>query len=44
MAHHPGKKYRAMLEGYDPTKLYDMSEAAAIVKRNAAKSQVQRNG
>ena len=36
MAHHPGKKYRTMLEGYDPTKLYDMSEAAAIVKRNAA--------
>jgi len=31
-----GKKYRTMLEGYDPTKLYDTSEAAAIVKRNAA--------
>lgn len=36
MAHQPGKKYRKMLEGYDPTKLYDMSEAAAIVKRNAS--------
>ncbi|MGH7660800.1 MAG: 50S ribosomal protein L1 [Vulcanimicrobiaceae bacterium] len=36
MAHQPGKKYRAMLESYDPTKLYDMPEAAAIVKRNAA--------
>jgi large subunit ribosomal protein L1 len=36
MANKPGKKYRAMLEGYDPTKLYDMSEAAAIVKRNAS--------
>src|SRR5579875_449689 len=31
-----GKKFRAMLESYDPAKLYDMSEAAAIVKRNAA--------
>jgi large subunit ribosomal protein L1 len=36
MAHQPGKKYRAMLEGYDPTKLYDIGEGAAIVKRNAA--------
>jgi large subunit ribosomal protein L1 len=36
MAVHHGKKYRAMLEGYDPSKLYDAAEAAAIVKRNAA--------
>lgn len=36
MAVHHGKKYRTMAESYDATKLYDMSEAAAIVKRNAA--------
>jgi large subunit ribosomal protein L1 len=36
MAVHHGKKYRTMAEGYDASKLYDMSEAAAIVKRNAA--------
>ena len=36
MAVHHGKKYRNMAESYDATKLYDMSEAAAIVKRNAA--------
>jgi large subunit ribosomal protein L1 len=36
MAVHHGKKYRAMAEAYDATKLYDMSEAASIVKRNAA--------
>ena len=36
MAVHHGKKYRAMAEGYDAAKLYDMGEAAAIVKRNAA--------
>lgn len=35
MQHH-GKKYRSMLEAYDPAKLYDASEAAAIVKRNAS--------
>lgn len=36
MAHKAGKKLRAMLESYDPTKLYDIPEGAAIVKRNAA--------
>jgi large subunit ribosomal protein L1 len=36
MAVHHGKKFRAMLEGYDPSKLYDTGEAAAIVKRNAS--------
>jgi len=35
MQHH-GKKYRTALESYDPAKLYDTSEAAAIVKRNAS--------
>ena len=36
MARKHGKKYRAMLEGYDLAKLYEPAEAAAIVKRNAA--------
>lgn len=36
MAVHHGKKYRSMLESYDPDKLYDTTEAATIVKRNAA--------
>jgi large subunit ribosomal protein L1 len=36
MAHVHGKKYRAMTESFDATKLYDPSEAAAIVKRNAS--------
>src|SRR5208283_2038022 len=36
MAVQHGKKYRAMAESYDATKLYDTAEAAAIVKRNAA--------
>ena len=36
MAVQHGKKYRAMVEGYDPAKLYDTNEAAAIVKRNAS--------
>jgi large subunit ribosomal protein L1 len=36
MAVHHGKKYRAMTESFDATKLYDTAEAAAIVKRNAA--------
>jgi len=36
MAVHHGKKYRAMAESYDAAKLYDTTEAAAIVKRNAS--------
>jgi len=36
MAHTHGKKFRAMLESYDPAKLYDIGEGAAIVKRNAS--------
>lgn len=36
MAVHHGKKYRAMTESFDAAKLYDASEAAAIVKRNAS--------
>ena len=36
MAKVHGKKYRAMAEAYDASKLYDAAEAAGIIKRNAS--------
>ncbi|MGH7330869.1 MAG: 50S ribosomal protein L1, partial [Polyangiaceae bacterium] len=36
MAVQHGKKFRTMLESYDPSKLYDTDEATEIVKRNAS--------
>lgn len=36
MAKVHGKKYRAMAESYDASKLYDATEAAGIIKRNAS--------
>jgi large subunit ribosomal protein L1 len=35
MAKHHGKKYRALAQSYDSTKLHDIAEATATVKKNA---------